>query len=254
MSLATPEMYEVPRDSPDWKTKVEGPIKQFQGRVLYGFSRDEGAKIFAAMADLEGQDDLFQKYREVSELPMRERRAAFGNASPKNKSDLWRVHLALYIAKHPEINEAQKVIILEGMSLATPELFDVRFDNPEWKTKVTEPLRQFKNHALGVFSKEEAGKAFATIGDPQYPDVGPRVKPSTASQVSSRQLGYESRSDMFTLSRFAATNFDCSCNRDESWCGAGYHCGNDGCDKTVYGCGYFWLNTCNGGCLRNDDD
>jgi hypothetical protein len=253
MALATPERYEVPTNSPDWKLKVEEPLKQFQGRVLASFSRDEGAKIFATMGQVDAQDDLLQKYREISQLPMGDRRAAFRNASAQDKSDFWRVHLALYVARHPELSEAQKVIISAGLSLVKPELFDVRFDSPDWSAKVAEPLKEFKNNILGVFTKEQAARVFATIGDANYPSDVPRVKPSTVSQVSSQLQGNQSSGDMFVLTRFAAKNTlpwaDCGCNKSESYCGSSSHCGNDTCNTTQYGCGYFWLNTCNGGCI-----
>jgi hypothetical protein len=258
ISLATPQLYEQPLDNADSKAKTEEQLRQFQVSVLSGFSRDQGAKIFATMGDLAVQDDLFQKYREISALPMRERKAAFKNALPQDKSDLWRIHLALYIAKHPELSEAQIVIILEGMSLVRAELFDVPFDSPEWKPKVKEPLKRFENHILGVFSKEEAARVFATIGDAQNPSDIPRVKLPSTSQVFSRQSGYESRGEMFVLTRFATKNSlawaDCACNRSESWCGSNASCRADTCETTQYGCGYFWLNTCNGGCIDNHLD
>ena len=79
------------------------------------------ACVMLGSGTLKGQDPL-QKYGDISALPMEKRRDAFVNASAKEKSDLFSTHLALYLARHPKLNEAQKAIILEGMSLATPEL------------------------------------------------------------------------------------------------------------------------------------
>ena len=252
ISVAVPELYETPTENPEWKAKFQGQLKEFQSRVLASFSRDDAGAIFASMANLDGQDDSLRNYRETIALSMAERRRVFLAASAKDKSDLWRTHLALYIAKHSELADAQKIIILEGMSLATPEFFAVPFGGADWKDKVGAPIKAFQNHILGVFSKPNAGKVFATLGDPQFP--GEPAIARFASPLSTEPARDDSRS-MFVLARFDAPAMpDCECNKDESFCGVNYVCGNGQCQYTQYGCGYFWLNQCNGNCNDRNED
>jgi hypothetical protein len=255
ISLAAPQLYEIPRESPEWKSKVGEPVSRFQTSVLSGFSRDESGAIFAGMANLDNQDEFLQKYREVVALPMAHRRGAFLAASSQDKSDLWRTHFALYIAKHPELTDAQRIIILEGMTLVAPQLFAVPFGGEEWKVKVTDTLKAFSNHILGVFSKPDAGKIFATLGDPQFPSE-PKLGRSAPALLA--QPARDDSQAMFVLTRFAKNDeltwVDCECNKSESFCGFSYTCGNAECSTTQYGCGYAWLSQCNGGCLERRED
>lgn len=46
--------------------------------------------------------DSLQKYGDISAVPMEKRRSAFSNASSKDKSDLFRTHLALYLPDTPD--------------------------------------------------------------------------------------------------------------------------------------------------------
>jgi hypothetical protein len=71
-----------------------------------------------------------------------------------------RTHLALYLARHAELSEDQKAVILEGMSLVTTEVF---IDSPDRKAKFAEPFRQFASRIGAVFSQEEAARIFATF-------------------------------------------------------------------------------------------
>jgi hypothetical protein len=160
MSLATSELY---ADSPDRQAKFAEPLRQFATRIGTVFSQEEAPRIFATLGAPE-QDELLQKYRDISSLPMADRRAAFRNASPKGSSDVMRTHLALYLSSHPDLNGEQKEVILEGMSLVTPELYT---DSADRKAKFAEPLRQFASRIGAVFSQEEAARIFATLGAPE---------------------------------------------------------------------------------------
>jgi hypothetical protein len=247
MSLATPESYEVPSSSPDWKAKFGEPMMQFESRVRTAFSRDEGAKIFATLGYQEGQDGLLQKYRDLSALAMQKRRATFRKGSPKDRSDLWRTHLAIYLANHPELNEGQKEVILEGMSLAMPALFETR---PDWKTNVEGQLRSLENRALTVFSKGEGARIFATLGDVEpataQSDAGALAPPKNPDSV-------KTSNPKRMLNRFVAQDMeltapDCECTRESDWC-YNYCSGHvPPCNYQQSGCGTFWQYQCTGMC------
>ena len=51
MSLATAEFFEVPANTPAWKTKVRVPLRALENQILAAFSLEEGAKIFATLGD-----------------------------------------------------------------------------------------------------------------------------------------------------------------------------------------------------------
>lgn len=73
------------------------------------------------------------------------------NTSSNDKSDLWRIHLALFLVKRTELNKWQKVIILAAMSLITAEYFEVRPSRPVWKEKVGCPCLRVFNRTYWVF-------------------------------------------------------------------------------------------------------
>jgi DNA-binding MarR family transcriptional regulator len=169
MSFLTPELYDVRSDGPDRLARVPEGFRQASKRIRDVFPNDEGVRVFATLGVPEA-DDLLKSYRDISALPMADRRATFIKATPKGRSDLVRIHLALYLARNGELNEAQKGLILEFMSFLTPELYDVRSDDHDRLARVSELLRQFQNRILAVFSREEAARIFATLGPPEQRD------------------------------------------------------------------------------------
>jgi hypothetical protein len=201
------------------------------------------------------QDDLVQKYGDISALPMQKRKTAFRKASPKDRSDLWKTHLALYLVKHSELNEGQKEIILEGISFATPASFELPPDNPLWTARVGEPLRLLENRILAAFSKEEGARIFATLGDPEpatsASTTGSVASPKRTNPVESnrpskhhgRVLNRSLGQDMVELG-----SNDCSCSTSSDWCWN--YCGGSApsCDRTQGGCGTFYQYACNGKC------
>ena len=65
-------------------------------------------------------DGMLQKYRELSTLSINERKDHFRIASAKDRSDLWKTHFAEYIKTHPDLTQDQLKIIEEGVDLASP--------------------------------------------------------------------------------------------------------------------------------------
>ncbi len=254
MSLASPEFFATTNSEPARKTKADESLQSLTQRALRAFPLNEAAEVFAYVGGGQAQDDLFQKYKDISALPMKKRKAAFRKALPKDRSDLWRTHLALYLVKHTELNQEQKQIILEGMSLATPEGFEVKSDNPAWKTKVEE-LGSLENRILAFFSKEEGARIFATLGDSEPPtslsSSGPVVSPKRANSVANR---YSSKYNVWTLNRFVAQDQGigmemenaCGCSTQSDWCLN--WCGGGPCTRSDSGCGTFWQYPCNGNC------
>jgi hypothetical protein len=252
VSLASPEFFATTDSGqPARKLMVDESLQLLTQRALNAFPMNESAEVFANVVGGLAQDDLFQKYKDISALPMRKRKAAFRKASSKDRSDLWRTHLALYLVNHTELNLRQKQIILEGMSLATPEGFEASSDNPAWKTKVKE-LRSLENRILTVFSKEEGARVFATLGDSEpttsLSSSGPAISPK---RPMSRYAG---KYNVWRPSRFVGQDMGdlgyekaCDCNSASNfWCWN--YCGGGVCTYAPSGCGTLWQYACSGLC------
>ena len=51
MLLATPQFFEVPSSSPDWKAKVREPSRALERQIAVAFAREDAAAIFATLGD-----------------------------------------------------------------------------------------------------------------------------------------------------------------------------------------------------------
>lgn len=51
ITLLTPELYEIPKESSEFRVKVHKPIQLFTRRALEVFSRNEFVKIFTKLVD-----------------------------------------------------------------------------------------------------------------------------------------------------------------------------------------------------------
>lgn len=86
-----------------WAATPTQPVKAQQPAVA---NKTQEQNIDAA-------GEALRKYREAAALPMPERRDFFRNLSAADKSNLWRIHLALYLATRPEMSKEQKEIVVE---------------------------------------------------------------------------------------------------------------------------------------------
>ena len=229
---------------------MDPTFQAFKHRALSAFNRNEVSEIFGKVGFRKSQGELLQNYNEISTLPMKQRKASFRNASARKKSEFWKTQLALYLAMHPELNDGQKEIILVAMSLVPPQWFEIPSDDPSWKVRVEEPLREFESRILAFFSKEEGARIFATLGDPETSVRGFDQGGSISSQIIS--YVHTNASDTYRLNRFVEQgqdieierSGDCVCSSQSDWCWN--YCGGSGCNHTTSGCGTFWSYPCNG--------
>lgn len=105
---------------------------------------------------------VLQNYISASSLPIKERRNFFGNLSAEEKANLFKLHLALQIVKRPNLTNEQKDLILEGISIATPNAYDK--NNPEKLEKSRQDAKLFEQKMLLLFSKSEGIEIFADLG------------------------------------------------------------------------------------------
>lgn len=194
-----------------------------------------------------------QNYDIVSALAVNRIKAAFRNASRKEKSELWRTHLALFLVNHPELSELQKEVVLEAMALATPVWFEARSDGQ--KSRVDVRLHSLEERIVAAFSKEERVRVFATLG-------GEAAQCATSlnqrSTVLLNTLNYNATSNLGASNRWTnlgpvrqdmqlATS-DCQCSTESDWCPMFGVCTFGNCTSTNSGCGTLWSYSCDGSC------
>lgn len=195
------------------------------------------------------EEAVLKLYSDISS-PLNEAKASFRSASSTDKSNLWRAHLALFLAKRQELNQQQKKVILAAMSLATPEFFEVRSSDPAWKVKVGAPLRSLEEQIVSAFPMNDATMIFATLQD------GPGfVKCSSASAGSalvplSNHGGKLQSIPGLLVSQQEMTRdkSPCTCSTKSDWCPISGYCAVTDCARTDSGCGTLWTYPCDGTC------
>ncbi|MGH9945752.1 MAG: bacteriocin fulvocin C-related protein [Pyrinomonadaceae bacterium] len=189
---------------------------EIQERAKEVFSKYEGAEIFGKVGGDNMAISLLGKYRDVVTVQsMCERRELFKNLTSTEKSNVWKVQLALALAQGENFSREQQSLIVEAIKVLAPELYLVSSDEQNRK-RISEFLSGMSKRAVELFGKPTAAKVFAIIGtDDPLPLEGT----------------------------------DCSCSISSNWCAG--ECSRIGstCDITESGCGTFWLYSCNGRCL-----
>ncbi|HEX8395897.1 MAG TPA: bacteriocin fulvocin C-related protein [Pyrinomonadaceae bacterium] len=109
--------------------------------------------------------DILQTYKEISALPMNanmpERRALFLKLPSVEKSEIFKLHLAMQLVKRPNLNQEQKDVILEAISMITPESYA---DNIEKRSIAQQKTTSLQQTSSLVFSKKEVFEIFASLG------------------------------------------------------------------------------------------
>ena len=108
--------------------------------------------------------DLRQTRQQISVVSFRDPRNDFPGSQPRDKSVLWKIHLAMQLVKH-ELDQRQTRVILDAISLATPEFFATATHGPSDKTKADVALESLRRRALGAFPNDQAAELFGNIVD-----------------------------------------------------------------------------------------
>ena len=99
-----------------------------------------------------------QNYLRASSIGLDERQALFSQFSAKDKSDLVRFHLALQIVKYPNLNGEQKQLILDSVSMLSPESYLEK--NRGIAQQQSLGIQQ---RAMKLFSREMGSQIFANF-------------------------------------------------------------------------------------------
>ena len=223
LNLISPKLFTPPDPKdPSGRVMMLERVDRLRQRGLQLFSKDEAAEIFSAIGGTQDGEAL-RKYSELSELSKEDKKASFSLMSADDKSSLWRVHLGLNLARHPEWTDQQRSIILEAITMATPQLYKTPKDN-NWTRLVDEPVRLLVQKALLVFTKQEGAALFAELG----------FSEPTRHHVTQRKLN------------------GCGCSQESDWCDN--QCVSTECTILTWGCGTFGIYACNGKCYAPNGD
>jgi hypothetical protein len=165
--------------------------------------------------------DFQGTYEALSVLPIPSRKAVYRALSADAKSGLWRIHLTRFLTEHPELTEEQRGVIVNAIALVTPRLFEIAENDPNWLLETHPQVELLEKRALEVFPRGVAVEIFTHLGTP------------APSYTMDDEGGIE-------------VDAACECNTDSWW--SCDNCAAGGCKKTIIGCGWLWLNKCNGRC------
>jgi hypothetical protein len=252
ISLSSLEFFAAADGTPAEKTKANEALRSLARRAHGILPLNETAELFVNIGGDTAEDEILRKYTDISALPLTQRKAAFRNASSKDKSDLWKTHLALFLVKRPDLDDWQRETVLAAMKLATPGWFEVKFGDPTWKAKV-DLLGDLQARILATFSIEDGAKIFATLGDPtesaKRTPGGPR--PIWIARIDYKRSINSRAFNQWAGSQFAEQDLElegraCQCSTESNWCGFSGQCKVGDCSRKESGCGTLWSYPCDG--------
>lgn len=220
LSIATPETLELPGNKdPNTRAKALEALQNLTTRALQLFPKEEAAQFLSNLGGNEQDGDSVRRYVALSELTRPERKAVFAQASSREKSDLWRVHLGIQLARHPEWNQQQRDLVLDVAATVSAELYDVPKDR-NWENVVGEPLRVLGQRAIILFGKAVGGEILNDLGG----------KPPAANHVR------------------RVPEPPCDCSRQSDWCT--WDCFANACQASTWGCGTLFAFPCDAMCYH----
>lgn len=104
-----------------------------------------------------------QKGERIYVVPLPGPRDLFGGSTPSREGVLWKIHLALQLVKQPELDQCQLGVVLDAISLQSPEFFTRSNHGPAQGTKANHALKSLNARALRAFVHDQAAELFANI-------------------------------------------------------------------------------------------
>lgn len=232
LSSVTPESYD--RENSEKRLKAQQEANLLEQKARSAFPGQEGFEIFASLGGNQEDIEMLQKYVNIANLPtIAQRKKSFGQYSATDKSNLWKIQLAYYLAKDEQLNEFQRDFIVRMINFVNPRMFDLTKGSEE-KNAMERTIMNLKVEADNLFSEKKSIKIFSSL----------------ASSTESPSMESPSKNTPVTPN-LAPGPRDCSCRQGWTSCSSGYSCTNGGqCVATEWGCGLFWYYECNGDCLR----
>jgi hypothetical protein len=183
--------------------------------------------------------DVIMTYARIASAPAEQKRSLFFYASPSMKGDVWLMHLENFMTDHEDLTPAQRSVIFEAVGMIASGLFE-ESDVASLSPQFAKPFELFQAHARAEFPKSLLAEAFANLGPPDIAANRPRPRllPGLQGLPVEPPGGLES----------------CGCNLNNDFCDSitnpDFQCMSNGydCRAQTRGCGWFFLQTCNGRC------
>jgi len=156
------------------------------------------------------------------------------------QAEVWRIHLLQYLVAHRELNDVQRTVIRDAMSLLRDESFEVGLASPQY----AEHLMQLDAQAKKAFGIAEAKAIFEELGAPRDSAGGDTPRsPDPVLQSRSLHPVLQSRSQGPVVQQQG-----CTCSTISDFCGPDWECFYGECISRPDGCGIFWQYACTGLC------
>jgi hypothetical protein len=107
-------------------------------------------------------DDLPETLPELSRLPIPFRRAVVAAVAPAVRLSLWEAHLASFLEEESGLSGPQRAVVRDAVA-DFPAIFG---GDP---SAGQERMRALEARMREVFTREEAGRIFGTLGPPEPP-------------------------------------------------------------------------------------
>ena len=165
------------------------------GVIAFAHPRDSATANDTQVAKVDSACEPLQNYENISAVSLPERRDFYWDFSATDQSNLWKVRLALYLVKRPELNREQKQIVLDAITFASPEFFEGTNGDPVRKTTIDESLQLLIQGALSAFPMNEATEIFADVVSGQtQDDLLQKYRDITALPMQMRRVAYREAS------------------------------------------------------------
>jgi hypothetical protein len=173
-------------------------------------------------------------YAQLSSQPVAQRRSLYTTLPSTMQEDLWTLHLANFLADHPDLLPAERALVHEALGLVQSGILEVDPSSAEWHSGTLVIA-----HRLEARTRQGGSallvEAFTRLGGPDVVDPASRAR--------------EPRTDI-------SIGGECECNTTHDFCCFG-DCPTSpspNCRRNrrsciaAHGCGLFWLDDCNGLC------
>lgn len=111
--------------------------------------------------------EAFANYIRVMSLPSGERQRAFSELTNEDKANLFKVKIALQFIKRPNLNRAQKGLILDTLATISADTYDKT--NPQKVAQTERNTKILETNALRLFPQNDAYEIFADMnGDKSF--------------------------------------------------------------------------------------
>jgi hypothetical protein len=175
--------------------------------------------------------DVTAEYESFRTLNRAEAVEVYEAMPVKTRQELWTLHLVTFLRAHPELDAAQRGVVLEGLGLLATGVLDVHPSDPRWRELGGDELDRVVARAKELLPRELLRDAFYRLNDP-----------TASSRTTSNPTRFGG----------VQTNFaNCDCSSVEGCDPDFYICytGRPRCALVPsYNCGPFFTYACDGTC------